>query len=138
PTTTIMTLNNARFTLNNAARNCPKSFNLSPNTYLLQTVRHTVRGKRRVASMTVNIPGSSVAELRLGVSELQLDRLIEEIRFLQSRTIALHTRLRGIDAYLKASEPSKRRPESKSNPDEIGATSIFISAESVWRSGIGC
>jgi hypothetical protein len=66
--------------------------------------------------MTVNIPGSSVAEIKLDVSELKLDRLIEEMRFLKSRTIAFDTRLRGIEAYLKASEPSKRQPESKSRP----------------------
>src|SRR5215831_10609818 len=98
------------------ARNCPKSSNLSPNKYLLQTVRHTVRGKRRVASMTVNIPGSSVAEIKLDVIELKLDRFIEEMRFLKSRTIAFDTRLRGIEASLKPSEPSEQQPESKSRP----------------------
>ena len=98
------------------ARDCPKSSNLSPNKYLLQTVRHTVRGKRRVASMTVNIPGSSVAEIKLDVIELKLDRFIEEMRFLKSRTIAFDTRLRGIEASLKPSEPSEQQPESKSRP----------------------
>jgi hypothetical protein len=38
------------------------------------------------------------------------------MRFLKSRTIAFDTRMRGIEAYLKASEPSKRQPESKSAP----------------------
>jgi len=66
--------------------------------------------------MTVNIPGSSVVEIKLDVIELKLDRLIEEMRFLKSRTIAFDTRLRGIEAYLKASEPSKRQPESKFTP----------------------
>src|SRR6516162_9484923 len=63
--------------------------------------------------MTVNIP-SSVREIKLDVVELKLDRLIEEMRFLKSHTIAFDTRLRGIEAYLKASEPSKQQPESNS------------------------
>ena len=66
--------------------------------------------------MTVNIPGSSVAEIKLDVIELKLDRFIEEMRFLKSRTIALDTRLRGIEASLKPSEPSEQQPESKSRP----------------------
>ena len=45
--------------------------------------------------------------------ELKLDRLIDEMRFLKSRTIALDTRLRGIEAYLKPSEPSEQQPDSK-------------------------
>jgi hypothetical protein len=48
--------------------------------------------------------------------ELKLDRLIDEMRFLKSRTIAFDTRMRGIEAYLKASEPSEQQPESKSTP----------------------
>jgi hypothetical protein len=48
--------------------------------------------------------------------ELKLDRLIEEMRFLKSHTIAFDTRLRGIEADLKANEPSKRQPESKFTP----------------------
>ena len=48
--------------------------------------------------------------------ELKLDRLIDEMRFLKSRTIAFDTRLRGIEAYFKGSEPSKRQPESKFTP----------------------
>jgi hypothetical protein len=40
---------------------------------------YSVRGKRRVASMTVNIPGSSVAEIKLNVVELKLDRLIDAL-----------------------------------------------------------
>src|SRR5262249_30494023 len=72
--------------------------------------------KRRVASMTANIPGSSVAEIKLDMIELKLDRLIDEMRFLKSRTIAFDTRLRGIEAYFKGSEPSERQPESKFTP----------------------
>ena len=66
--------------------------------------------------MTVNIPGSSVAEIKLDVIELKLDRFIEEMRFLKSRTIAFDTRLRGIEASLKPSEPSEQQPESKWRP----------------------
>jgi hypothetical protein len=66
--------------------------------------------------MTVNIPGSSVVEIKLDMIELKLDRLIDEMRCLRSRTIAFDTRLRGIEAYLKASEPSEQQPESKITP----------------------
>jgi hypothetical protein len=54
------------------------------------------------------------AELTL--TELKLDRLIDEMRFLKSHTIAFDMRLRGIEAYLKPSEPSEQQPESKSTP----------------------
>jgi len=69
--------------------------------------------------MTVNIPGSSVAEIKLDVIELKLDRLIEEMRFLKSRTIAFDTRLRGIEA----DKPSEQQPESKFKPWLAAATS---------------
>ena len=65
--------------------------------------------------MTVNIP-SSVREIKLNVVELKLDRLIEEMRFLKSHTIAFDTCLRAIEAYLKPSEPSKQQPDSKFTP----------------------
>jgi len=48
--------------------------------------------------------------------ELKLDRLIDEMRFLKSHTIAFDARMRGIEAYLKPSEPSEQQPESKSTP----------------------
>jgi hypothetical protein len=66
--------------------------------------------------MTANIPGSSVVEIKLDMIELKLDRLIDEMRFLKSHTIAFDTRLRGIEAYLRASELSERQPESKFTP----------------------
>jgi len=62
--------------------------------------------------MTVNIP-SSVIEIKLDMMELKLDRLIDEMRFLKSHTIAFGTRMRGIEAYLK---PSEQQPESKFTP----------------------
>ena len=69
-------------------------------------------GKPKVASKTVNVR----SETMLDMVELKLDRLIDEMRFLKSHTIALDTRMRGIEAYLKASETSEQQPESKSTP----------------------
>jgi hypothetical protein len=62
--------------------------------------------------MTVNVR----SETKLDMMELKLDRLIDEMRFLKSHTIAFDTRMRGIEARLKASEPSEQQPESKSTP----------------------
>jgi hypothetical protein len=59
---------------------------------------------------------SSMAEIKLDMMELKLDRLIDEMRFLKSRTIAFDTRLRGIEAYLKPNEPSEQQPERKPTP----------------------
>ena len=72
--------------------------------------------------MTVNT-ASSMAEIKLDMMELKLDRLIDEMRFLKSRTIAFDTRLRGIEAYLKPSERSEQQPESKSTPWVAAAAS---------------
>ena len=69
--------------------------------------------------MTVNIP-SSVSEIKPDMVELKLDRMIDEMRFLKSRTIAFDTRLHGIEAHLK---PSERQPESKSTPWVAAAAS---------------
>jgi len=46
------------------------------------------------------------------VIEIKLDRLIDEMRFLKSRTIAFDTRLCAIEAYLKLSEPSEQQPDA--------------------------
>jgi hypothetical protein len=78
-------------------------------------VRVCAGGKRKVASMAANIP-SRVVEIKLDIMELKLDRLIDEMRFLKSHTIVFDTRMRGIQAYLKPSEPSEQQPESKSTP----------------------
>jgi hypothetical protein len=77
--------------------------------------RRAAEGLRqpKVASMTVKIPSSAV-EVKLDMVELKLDRLIDEMRFLKSHTIAFDTRMRGIEAHLKPSEPSEQQPESKS------------------------
>src|SRR5262249_33909857 len=72
--------------------------------------------------MSVNTPGS-VAEIKLDMIELKLDRLIDEMRFLKSRPIAFDTRLRGIEADSKGSEPSERQPESKFTPWLAAASS---------------
>ena len=77
--------------------------------------------------MTMNIPGS-VVEIKLNVVELKLDRLIDEMRLLKSRTIAFDTRLRGIEASLKPSEPSEQQPESKSRPWFAAAASATARA----------
>ena len=47
--------------------------------------------------MTVSIP-SNVVEIKLDMVELKLDRLIDDMRFLKSHTIAFDRRLRGIEA----------------------------------------
>jgi hypothetical protein len=67
--------------------------------------------------MTVNIPNiPSVSEIKLNMIEIKLDRLIDEMRCLRSRTIAFDTRMRDIEAYLKANEPSEQQPQSKITP----------------------
>ena len=71
--------------------------------------------------MTVNMP-SRATEIRLEMVELKLDRLIDEMRFLKSHTIAFDARMRGIEAYLKPSEPSEQQPESKFTPWLAAAT----------------
>ena len=48
--------------------------------------------------------------------EIKLDRLIDDMRFLRSQIIAFDRRLKGVEAYLKPSEPSEQQPESKSTP----------------------
>jgi hypothetical protein len=50
------------------------------------------------------------------VSEIKLDRLIDDMRLLRSQMIAFDMHLKGIEAYLKAGERSERRRESKSRP----------------------
>jgi hypothetical protein len=82
---------------------------------IIELAKGRDHGKPKVASMTVNVP-SRVIETRLDMVELKLDRLIDEMRFLRSHTIAFDTRMRGIEAYLKANEPSEQQPESKSTP----------------------
>jgi hypothetical protein len=81
--------------------------------------------------MTVNHP-SNVVGIKLDMMELKLDRVIDEMRFLKSHTIAFDTRLRGIEAYLKPGEPSEQQPESKSTPwlaaaaSATARTALFI------------
>jgi hypothetical protein len=69
-----------------------------------------------------------VAEIKLDMIELKLDRLIDEMRFLKSHTIAFDTRMRGIEAYLKPSELSEQQPESKSTPLLAAAASATARA----------
>jgi len=72
--------------------------------------------------MTVNIPDSSVAEIKLHVIGLKLERLIDDMRFLRSQMIAFDRNLKGIEACLKPSEPSEQQPESKFTPWLAAAT----------------
>ena len=73
--------------------------------------------------MTVNIPSSGI-EIKLDRVELKLDRVIDEMRFLKSHTIAFGTRMRGIEAYLK---PSEQQPDSKFTPWFAPAASAMAS-----------
>ena len=50
------------------------------------------------------------------VIEIKLNRLIDDMRLLRSQMIAFDKRLKGIEAYLKPSEPSEQQPQSKSRP----------------------
>ena len=50
------------------------------------------------------------------VIEIKLDRLIDDMRVLRSQMIAFDRQLKGIEACLKPSEPSKQQLESKSRP----------------------
>ena len=63
--------------------------------------------ERTLAPMTVSSPNAI---------EIKLDRVIDEMRFLRSQTLAFDKRLKGIEAYLKPSELGERQPESKSTP----------------------
>jgi len=84
--------------------------------------------------MTVNIP-SSVTETKLDMVERKLDRLIDEMRFLKSRTIAFDTRLRAIEAYLKLSEPSEQQPDSKFTP-WLAATASATARTALFAIGV--
>jgi hypothetical protein len=48
--------------------------------------------------------------------EIKLDRLIDDMRLLRSQMIAFDRHLKGIEAYLKPTEPSEQQLESKSRP----------------------
>jgi hypothetical protein len=63
--------------------------------------------ERTLAPKTVNSPNAI---------EIKLDRVIDEMRFLRPQMIAFDRHLKGIEAYLKPSEPSEQQPESKSRP----------------------
>jgi hypothetical protein len=57
------------------------------------------------------------------VTEIKLDRLIDDMRLLRSQMIAFDRQLKGIEASLKPSEPSEQQPESKSRPWFVAAAS---------------
>jgi len=60
-------------------------------------------------------------DARPNMTEIKLDRLIEDMRLLRSQMSALDRRLQLMDAYLKPSEPTKQQPESKSRPSFAAA-----------------
>jgi hypothetical protein len=64
-----------------------------------------------------------MAEIKLDMMELKLDRLIDEMRLLKSRTVAFDARLRGIEVYLKPNEPCEQQPKSKPTPWFAAASS---------------
>jgi len=57
--------------------------------------------------MTVNSPN---------MTEIKLDRLIDDVRFLRSQIIAFDRHLKGIEVHLLLSELSEQQPKSKSRP----------------------
>ena len=57
--------------------------------------------------------------------ELKVDRLIDEMRFLKSRTIAFDTRLRGIEAYLEQQPESKPTPWFAAAASATARTALF-------------
>jgi hypothetical protein len=63
--------------------------------------------ERKIAPMIVSSPN---------VTEIKLDRLIDDMRLLRSQMIAFDRQLKGIEASLKPNEPSEQQPESKSRP----------------------
>ena len=70
--------------------------------------------------------------------ELKLDRLIDEMRFLKTRTIAFDMRLRGIEAYLKPGEPSEaseQQPESKSTSWWLAAAACATARTALFAIG---
>jgi hypothetical protein len=67
------------------------------------------RSRARLCELRQDLLGSNTDLLYV-----ILDRLIDEMRFLKSHAIAFDTRMRGIEAHLKPSEPCEQQPESKS------------------------
>jgi hypothetical protein len=61
----------------------------------------------KVAPMSVGSPN---------VIEIKLDRLIDDMRLLRSQMIAFDRHLKGIEAYLKTTEPNEQQPQSKLRP----------------------
>jgi hypothetical protein len=55
--------------------------------------------------------------------EIKLERLIDDMRLLRSQMIAFDRHLKGLEAYLKPSEPSEQQPESKARAWFVAAAS---------------
>ena len=63
--------------------------------------------ERKLAPMTVSSPN---------VTDIKLDRLIDDMRHLRSQMIAFDRHLKEIEACLKTNEPKEQQPRSKSRP----------------------
>jgi len=75
----------------------------------------------RVGGEGKGTKGNTDDGARPNMTEIKLDRLIDDMRLLKSQTSALDRRLQLIEAYLKPTEPTKQLPESKSRPWFAGA-----------------
>jgi hypothetical protein len=75
----------------------------------------------RVGGEGKGTKGNTDDGARPNMTEIKLDRLIEDMRLLRSQMSALDRRLQLMDAYLKPSEPTKQQPESKSRPSFAAA-----------------
>jgi hypothetical protein len=72
------------------------------------------KSERKVTPMTVTGPN---------LIEIKLERLIDDMRLLRSQMIAFDRHLKGLEAYLKPSEPSEQQPESKARAWFVAAAS---------------
>ena len=52
--------------------------------------------------------------MTVSTTDIKLDRLIDDMRFLRSQIITFDMHLKGIEAYLRAGERSERRRETES------------------------
>ena len=55
------------------------------------------------------------------VTEIKLDRLIDDMRLLRSQMVAFDRQLKGIEASFKSSERSEQQPERESRPLFVAA-----------------
>ena len=87
--------------------------------------------------MAENVPSSRVAEIKLDMIEFKIDRLIDEMRLLKSRTIAFDTRMRAIEAYLKPSEQANNSSMANSRRGSRPLASAMARTGAVCNRGSG-